>query len=280
MQRKEYTVATQQGDMAVIEMGNPHGVPVIALHGWLDNAASFIPLAVQLKDVRLYALDLAGHGHSYHRAFPYNYNIWDDLIDILAVADHLKLERFGLLGHSRGAGIANMLAATSKRVNRLGLLDGYVNSFAGTEKAAINIADYLIKRQRGRLRPLRYKSFTDMVNTRVEANIPLTQASAELIVGRNTTEIEGEYIWRTDQALRWRSAVHFTPEQTASFVKATTCATTLWLADSGITSLASNLKPVENHPHYSIVNKAGSHHFHMETELESLGEEIDQLFAS
>ena len=42
------------------------GEPVLALHGWLDNAASFQPLAEPLGHP-LVALDFAGHGHSEHR---------------------------------------------------------------------------------------------------------------------------------------------------------------------------------------------------------------------
>ena len=38
------------------------------LHGWLDNAGSFIPLMRHLrKEEHWVALDLPGHGQSFHR---------------------------------------------------------------------------------------------------------------------------------------------------------------------------------------------------------------------
>ena len=37
------------------------GQRVLALHGWLDNAASFVPLAAQLPGLELVAIDLPGH---------------------------------------------------------------------------------------------------------------------------------------------------------------------------------------------------------------------------
>ena len=55
--------------------GDPQNPWVIALHGWLDNAASFNALAPLLKDVYVIALDLPGHGHSDAMASPDHYTI-------------------------------------------------------------------------------------------------------------------------------------------------------------------------------------------------------------
>ena len=54
-------------ELAAHLFGPEDGVPVIALHGWLDNANSFARLAPKLTGLRIVALDLAGHGHSAHR---------------------------------------------------------------------------------------------------------------------------------------------------------------------------------------------------------------------
>ena len=80
--------------------------PVIACHGWLDNAASFDHIAPLLPDCRLLALDLPGHGLSDRRPPGTAYHFLDMVSELFEVADHFDWERFSLLGHSMGAALA------------------------------------------------------------------------------------------------------------------------------------------------------------------------------
>ncbi len=78
--------------------GPEDGKPVIALHGWLDNAATFSRLAPRLQGLRIVALDLPGHGHSDHRPAGAGYNIWDYAHDVLQVAEQFGWQRFPCSG--------------------------------------------------------------------------------------------------------------------------------------------------------------------------------------
>ena len=74
--------------LAAREWGPEGGARVIALHGWLDNAASFDRLAPLLPELHLVALDLAGHGRSQHR-LPGVYHHFVDWVPEIAAAAKL-----------------------------------------------------------------------------------------------------------------------------------------------------------------------------------------------
>src|SRR5687768_9636862 len=74
------------------------GVRVLALHGWLDNAMSFAPLAAVLPELEIVALDLPGHGHSAHRPSRSWYHYVDYVDDALAALDALGWDDCVLLG--------------------------------------------------------------------------------------------------------------------------------------------------------------------------------------
>jgi pimeloyl-ACP methyl ester carboxylesterase len=108
-----------------LEWGRPDAPLVIALHGWLDNALSFSVLAPQLKGLRVLALDLSGQGWSAHRSQDATYHIWDDIPQLMGILEQLGEPSVSVLGHSRGAAIAVLLAAAlGERCAHLVLLDG------------------------------------------------------------------------------------------------------------------------------------------------------------
>ncbi|HBN60384.1 MAG TPA: alpha/beta hydrolase, partial [Halomonas sp.] len=57
------------GRLAALSWGRQDAPTWLALHGWLDNAASFTRLAPRLVSalgIRIVAIDFRGHGHSAH----------------------------------------------------------------------------------------------------------------------------------------------------------------------------------------------------------------------
>ena len=88
----------------------------LVLHGLLDNAGSFDSLAPLLTSASprhsLLCLDFPGHGLSSHLPPGQMYHYLECLRYIRLVARSLGCDKFGLLGHSMGAGLSSLFAAT------------------------------------------------------------------------------------------------------------------------------------------------------------------------
>jgi pimeloyl-ACP methyl ester carboxylesterase len=108
----------------VRDQGNPRGIPVILLHGANGSLHVWEGWARALGDkARLISVDLPGHGLT--GAWPrheYTVEAYTDFVDDLVGALHL--DRFVLVGHSLGGGVAWNFAATHPgRVSQLILID-------------------------------------------------------------------------------------------------------------------------------------------------------------
>ena len=82
---RAFSVTADGLSYAGLEWGDPNGYPIVALHGWLDNALSFSVMAPFLSKYRLIALDLSGQGLSDHRSSDATYHIWDDVPQLLSL---------------------------------------------------------------------------------------------------------------------------------------------------------------------------------------------------
>lgn len=125
MEAQEFKLQTRLGAFAGLNWEQPGAANILCLHGWLDNAASFLPLAPHLDRFNLVAVDFAGHGNSCHRAPGARYHMLDNLWDIDAILDALEWDNCILLGHSLGGAVGcTYAAADPARVTNLITLDG------------------------------------------------------------------------------------------------------------------------------------------------------------
>jgi pimeloyl-ACP methyl ester carboxylesterase len=253
--------------------------PVIALHGWLDNAASFDRLAPLLENADVVALDLAGHGHSYHRTLQSAYNIWDDLPDILRAADQLGWQQFHLVGHSRGAIISAILTATMpERVLSSSLLDGFRPDPVAVADTFKQLTKFLHDHASAEIKlPTRYDTFERALQVRTRVS-GMREDSAAVIVERGLKREGDEWLWRTDPRLQLASAIKLSAEQIQlmeSIISQRPCK--LWLAESGMARWIHKRVPLESIP-ISLRVLEGSHHFHMEEQAEILAREIIEFW--
>ncbi|WP_040610388.1 alpha/beta fold hydrolase [Oceaniovalibus guishaninsula] len=89
------------------------GMPLLCLSGLTRNATDFAYLLPHLADCRVIRPDYRGRGRSDWGA-PETYTLPVEAGDVLALLDHLGIERAAIIGTSRGGLIAMFLAATAK----------------------------------------------------------------------------------------------------------------------------------------------------------------------
>lgn len=266
--------------LAAKEWGDPSGMPVIALHGWLDNANSFDQMLPYLTNMHVIAIDMAGHSQSSDRSEDSGYDIWQDIGDVLAVSEQMNWDRFALLGHSRGAIVSALVAGTfPKLVSHCILIDSYFPIPNKPANAAGQLAKAITDRKRFQtIKPSAFNSFDDAVKARVNGFVPLQKQAATILAERGVVEVDGKFSWRNDQRLKSSSMLTFTKEQCESFFTAIKCPIMLIQAESGL--LQGPIQPQLKQwvPHIEVLSMAGSHHLHLEDQAQQVAEKTQQLF--
>jgi len=200
---QEIRLDTGRGTLGALRAGTPGAPKLLALHGWLDNAASYLPLLPYLADFEVVALDLPGHAGSDHRAPGYDYMLVDWIHDVLDALDALEWPRAKLLGHSMGGAIATMVAvAAPERIERLALIEALGPLSGEAAEAGTRLRKAVAARRA--LRPWRPAKLIPDIEQAVDARLAVSQMSREaarLIVERNLRAVDGGWAWRSDPRL-------------------------------------------------------------------------------
>ena len=262
---------------AALAWGPRDGRKILALHGWLDNAASFAVLAPLLPGLRIVALDLPGHGLSQHRNGD-AYHMVDYVLDVVGVADALGWEKFDLLGHSLGAGVATLIAgAFAERVNKLVLIEGLGPLTAVPEDMPSALANAWKKStaMAGKLPPS-YASFDEAVRARARGGSGLPESAARLLCERGLLERDGRWHWRSDAALTLPSTQRLTEPQVMAFLAAISAPVLVVRATGGPVFDEATLKArVAAVAKLTVLGVDGGHHVHMEQSAGEVARAVD-----
>jgi pimeloyl-ACP methyl ester carboxylesterase len=251
--------------VAAEEWGADDGRPVLALHGWLDNAASFERLAPLLDGLRVVALDLPGHGLSDHGPPGKVQHFVDWVPVVVETAEVLGWSSFSILGHSMGAGIATLIPAIApERVDRLVLLEGFGPYTKPAEAAPRQLAKAI--RSEAEFNDNSSKLFPDF-GTAVaarKAGSDLDASSAEILVRRATEQVEGGVRFIHDPRLKIKTRLRLTENQLLAFMEKIHCPVLLIHAQGGFRYpeeiLSRRIEAVED---LQMAEVEGGHHVHL-----------------
>lgn len=202
------------GEMSATSGPETAADPFIALHGWMDNAATFEAL-LPLVNARsaCHALDFSGHGLSAHRSSGSDYYIWSYVEEVHALMETLGLQRCRLIGHSLGGGVATLFAALyPERVSAVVLLDAGGPLAREAEALPGQMRQAFADKRRIHQRQLRYyKTHEAALSARASRGIELD--SAALLGARGIAHCEQGYYWSVDRQLQRLSPLSLTEAQ-------------------------------------------------------------------
>jgi len=237
----------------------------LCLHGWLDNANSFVPMMPHLPDMDLVAVDLPGHGHSSH--LQGTYSVLDTTVRCLDIAKALEWDTFHVVGHSLGGSIALMMAvAAPEKI----LSTTSIESAGPLTEVPEKFSHRLQKAADDRAHPTRYASRRyDSRDQATDARLKaakMNRLSADLIIRRQVQELDGKWMWRFDSALRNQSLAYLDEAQVEAALAAIECRTHVVIASEGFMvdrdDTASRLGQIKQ---LEITELPGHHHLHMDT---------------
>lgn len=268
---RERVLDTPLGPIAALGHGE-RGPRVLALHGWLDNAASFIPLAPFLDGIQLVAIDLPGHGRSAHLGVGGEYSFPGSIASVLDIADALGWDRFRLLGHSMGGAIASLVAAACpQRIERLAVIEALGVLTEAPEHTHARLRE-AVAAQRA-LKDKQLRVFPD-VDSAVRARLQSGRvpgrwpdpAPLRLLVERGLRAVDGGYVWSSDPRLTLPSAVRMTEAQVDDLLAGISCPTLALFADPPQPYLPDALRRrrVAALPDGRMRVLPGGHHLHMQ----------------
>ncbi len=269
-------------EIHALQWGNPEGLPVLALHGWLDNAASFTHLAPLLEHCNVIAVDLPGHGLSGHWSDFHHYHMWAGVEDIELILDALGWQTCHLLGHSMGAVMATMYAATfPKRLSSLTLIEAIGPMAGSLDEAPARLAEAITSMKSHNAQQKPKPSLQNFIETRLNGPLKLSPESAALLMERSVIETDQGFCWSNDKRLKYTSMMRLPEPLIGAFIKGIECPVLGIFASDGLFT-QERLKARWDQltcPN-SLYWYKGGHHLHLDGDVHAIAHTIEGFMTS
>ena len=267
---KKVKIPLKFGSIKGLCWGAGNAKKILALHGWLDNAASFTQLAPLIAECgyEIIAIDFSGHGKSQHRAKGHFVHFIDYVLEIAEVLQVLQWHKPILLGHSMGAAMAIMYSAANPDkidkqilIENLGPVPPYV-----ANTAASNLQKAINQWQNHRLKHRHYyKSVAQAIAARTKVT-PMDKDIIKPMVKRGLKKTKKGYQFSTDKRLVINSLFRLSEEIIQDLLQAKKPKTQVIIAEplSYALDYPMYAQRLEKLNPDEVIKIKGHHHLHMD----------------
>ncbi|KAG8231003.1 hypothetical protein J437_LFUL010019 [Ladona fulva] len=211
--------------------GNPLGYPILAVHGRMDNAASFDNLAPLLPGKFLIvAIDLPGHGFSSYFPDGFSYQFMDLVLSVKRVVDHFKWESLYYIGHSIGGIIGSFFAAMyPELVKKLVMVDATkpftfpINVLTEVLRASCEKVVEIERRVKKTVPPVYTEDeIVDLLISK--RSTELSKKSAKMLLCRSLRpQGDGKFTIGSDQRMKYMVYAPLSDEQLCEILRSIQC---------------------------------------------------------
>jgi len=267
---------SQQLRLHYAEWGSLSAPPLLLVHGGRDHCRNWDWVAERFSgEWRVIAPDLRGHGDSEwcpSGIYTYDAYLWD----LLALVEHLGIEKTSIIGHSLGGNIAlRFAAAFPEKVHKFVCVEGLGISPSDVAKTFAKpyndrLREGALSRQKLLMRPKqRFESIEHALNHYHSRNPSLTREQAIHLVSHGIRQnANGGYSWKFDDLSRKPSQTCASEIEVQQLIAAVQCPVLLPWGGRSFFSLEENQERISQFKNASVCLYSGSGHWPQHSNLD------------